>query len=202
MAGAGQHAPSALMILVPRIYGVSRGLYAGCGTIANRPFIESNQLLTSWAPPLKPLDSNTVDHLASLKVFTLRKQGPPLVVLKDLGSFSEDPIPDGRIKNIFLKVKQMPIGVSAKCSSPTCFFSICFRGNSQPSLTQVGSLSSIDVIPYPKRSEALHNIYFNNIHTFSMLRSTGRRREAALYKTLCSQASPPKDTPGSGEKDE
>ncbi|KAJ7483715.1 hypothetical protein B0H11DRAFT_1914593 [Mycena galericulata] len=104
------------LILVPRLYGVSRGLYAGCGTISNRPFlhpmipstisrvgatesrrprrefIESNELFTSCAPPLKTLDSNPVDHLASLKIFTLRKQGPLLAVLKDLGSFYEDPI--------------------------------------------------------------------------------------------------------------
>ncbi|KAJ7510880.1 hypothetical protein B0H11DRAFT_2183616 [Mycena galericulata] len=69
-------------------------------------FIKSKQPLTSWTPPLKPLDSNTADHLASLKILALRKQGPPLVILKDLGSFAEDPILESRVKNIFVKGKR------------------------------------------------------------------------------------------------
>ncbi|KAJ7152455.1 hypothetical protein C8R46DRAFT_1121282 [Mycena filopes] len=69
-----------------------------------RPFLK--EFITEWTPRSEPAsDSETISHLTPLGLLTIRPHGPPLVILKDLGSFSEDPILAQRVKNIFVRGK-------------------------------------------------------------------------------------------------
>ncbi|KAJ6629880.1 hypothetical protein B0H10DRAFT_1212047 [Mycena sp. CBHHK59/15] len=68
-------------------------------------FINSKEPLTAWSPYPPPTDPATFDHVKSLKILTLNERGQPLVILKDLGSFCDDPVLRHRIQKIFVRGK-------------------------------------------------------------------------------------------------
>ncbi|KAJ7186480.1 hypothetical protein C8R46DRAFT_1184477 [Mycena filopes] len=71
------------------------------------PFISSEAPLPAWTSDPPPTSPGISDHIVSLQLSTVNERGtPPLVILKGLGSFMDDPILSHRVKDIFMRGKQ------------------------------------------------------------------------------------------------
>ncbi|KAJ7429931.1 hypothetical protein B0H11DRAFT_2399661 [Mycena galericulata] len=101
------------LTLIPRLYDISQRLDAGCGTIANRPFLHSM------------IPSTIRESATHTGIFALRKQGPPLAVLKKLGSFSEDPILDGSKRPCITQKNNVLVNTSGSGKTWLLFEGLC-----------------------------------------------------------------------------
>ncbi|KAJ7108417.1 hypothetical protein C8R43DRAFT_936860 [Mycena crocata] len=69
-------------------------------------FMNAEKCLTPWISRPQPTDPITLDHMKSLQLSSLQSLGRPLVILKDLGSFGDDPNLLFRVRNIFVRGKK------------------------------------------------------------------------------------------------
>ncbi|KAJ7159582.1 hypothetical protein C8R46DRAFT_371984 [Mycena filopes] len=123
-----------------------------------KEFIASKSPLLEWTPRREPADSETLSHLTSLGLLTMRRHGPPLVILKDLGGFSEDPVLARRVKNIFVRGKRtVLVNTSGSGKTRLLFEGLCcewgFYFTSAQDTSQLGPLDLHRIIHQRLRSD-------------------------------------------------
>ncbi|KAJ7152447.1 hypothetical protein C8R46DRAFT_1121262 [Mycena filopes] len=124
-----------------------------------KEFITSKSPLMEWTPRSEPAsDSETISHLTSLGLLTIRPHGPPLVILKDLGSFSENPVLAQRVKNIFVRGKPtVLVNTSGSGKTRLLFEGLCcewgFYFTSVQDTSQLGSADLDRIIHHELRDD-------------------------------------------------
>lgn len=65
-----------------------------------KKLVKGDIVLPTWSPPEGSVNEDTAEHLASLKIPSLK--GKPNLLLHDLGRFTRDKQLERRLKNIFM----------------------------------------------------------------------------------------------------